>query len=102
VLASVMMSSMGTWGNGALDNDAALGFVLELEVGPASSRPQMIYERLRRVADQADYMEGPDADEALAAAVLVLVAGGGAVPEAPALRPPQRLSRRVSLHRMRG
>ena len=73
---------MGTWGKGALDNDAALDFILELEDGPADSRPQMIHERLQGVADRAGYLEGSDADEALAAALLVLVAGGGAVPEA--------------------
>ena len=73
---------MGTWGTGALDNDAALDFILELEDGPSGSRPQMLHERLRGVAERDGYLEGSDADEALAAALLVLVAGGGAVPAA--------------------
>jgi hypothetical protein len=77
-----MMCTMGTWGKGALDNDAALDFIGDLEDGPASGRVQMIHERLRGVADRVGYLEGSDADEALAAALLVLVAGGGAVPEA--------------------
>jgi Domain of unknown function (DUF4259) len=73
---------MATLGNGTLDNDAALDFILDLEESPVSGRPQMIHLRLRGVVERADYLEGSDADAALAAAVLVLAAAGGAVPEA--------------------
>ena len=67
---------MGTWGTGWFENDAAADFVGDLQDAQPSARPALIAARLQSVADQGGYIEGPDADEGLAAAALVALAGG--------------------------
>lgn len=72
---------MGTWGTGWFENDAAADFVGDVEDAEPSARPALIAARLQSVADQHGYVEGPDADEGLAAAALVALAGGAPVAE---------------------
>lgn len=69
---------MGTWGTGWFENDAAADFLGDVEDARPSARPALIAARLQSMADQRGYIEGPDADEWLAAAALVALAGGGA------------------------
>jgi hypothetical protein len=67
---------MGTWGTGWFDNDAAADFVGDVEDAKPSARPGLIAARLQAVAEQGGYIEGPEADEGLAAAALVAAASG--------------------------
>ncbi len=67
---------MGTWGTGWFENDAAADFVGEVEDARPSARPALIVGRLRSIAGQRGYIEGSDADEGLAAAALIALAGG--------------------------
>ena len=69
---------MGTWGTGWFDNDSAADFLGDLEDEAPDDRTDLLVDRLRTVADASGYLEGPEADEGLAAAALVAVAGGGA------------------------
>ena len=70
---------MGTWGTGWFENDAAADFVGDVKDARPSARPALIAARLQSVADQRGYVEGPDADEGLAAAALVALAGGAGI-----------------------
>ncbi|MFG3343133.1 DUF4259 domain-containing protein [Glycomyces sp. NPDC048151] len=62
---------MGAWGHGPFENDAALDFVGDLaDAGPGEVRAGLL-AAMRAVADSSDYLEDPETDAALAAAVLV-------------------------------
>lgn len=67
---------MGTWGTGWFENDAAADFLGDIEAVAPAGRSALLLHRLRAVADGNDDDEGPDADEALAAAALIAIAGG--------------------------
>ncbi len=60
---------MGAWGAGSFENDTALDFLLEFEASPGWS---VVSERIARVnAVGLDYLEAPEAAEAVAAAELI-------------------------------
>jgi hypothetical protein len=62
---------MGAWGYGPFENDAALDCVGDLaDAGPAVIRGGLL-AAMREVTAQEDYIENPEADAAVAAAVLV-------------------------------
>lgn len=87
---------MGTWGTGWFENDAAADFLIELEDQAPARRHTLLVNRMRAVVDAKGYLEGPEADEGLAAAALIATAGGGVdaatvapnVDLPPALQPP--------------
>lgn len=62
---------MGAWGYGPFENDAALDCVGDLaDAGPSGMRGGL-FAAMRAVTDATGYIEGPEADAAMAAAVLV-------------------------------
>jgi hypothetical protein len=62
---------MGAWGYGPFENDAALDCVGDLaDAAPGAVRGGLL-AAMREVTDSADYIENPEADAAVAAAVLV-------------------------------
>jgi hypothetical protein len=66
---------MGAWGTGIFENDTALDWVWDLE--DAEDALALIEDTLERVAgDGLDYLEAPDAEEALAAAQVVAMLQG--------------------------
>lgn len=71
---------MGAWGHGLLENDTALDLLGDVGEAAAAGRTAILEARLRAVVENQDYLDGPDVDEALVAAALVLVAAGGDVP----------------------
>ena len=67
---------MGTWGTGWFENDAAADFLWDLEAEAPPGRRALLLGRLHAVADGTGYLEGSVADEALAVAALLAIAGG--------------------------
>lgn len=66
---------MGAWGTGIFDNDTALDWAGDL--ADAEDALALIDDMLERVAgDGIDYLEAPDAEEALAAAQVVAMLQG--------------------------
>jgi hypothetical protein len=62
---------MGAWGYGPFENDAALDGLGGLaDTAPGGVRDGLL-AMMREVTATADYIEGPEADAAVAAAVLV-------------------------------
>ncbi|MEU1597885.1 DUF4259 domain-containing protein [Streptomyces sp. NPDC005708] len=72
---------MGTWDIGPFDNDTAADFADDLDDAAAAERAALIRGVLVRTVGNQDYLEGPDAEEAVAAAALVAAQcpGGEAV-----------------------
>ncbi|MBK3547219.1 DUF4259 domain-containing protein [Streptomyces sp. MBT60] len=62
---------MGTWGIGPFDNDTAADFAGDLDEAAVEEREPIIRRVLKRAADPADCLDVPDAERAVAAAVLV-------------------------------
>lgn len=69
---------MGTWGTGWFENDAAADFLIEVEDQAPGRQHALLVSRMRSAIDANRYLEGPEADEGLAAAALIATAGGGA------------------------
>ena len=65
---------MGTWGAGTLDNDTAVDWIYVL--GEVSDLSLIEGTLNRALAVGGDYLEAPDAEEALAAAEAVARMGG--------------------------
>jgi len=66
---------MGAWGSGIFDNDTALDWVGDL--AEAEDALALIDDTLERVAGNGiDYLEAPEAEEALAAAQVVAMLQG--------------------------
>lgn len=66
---------MGTWGFGPFDNDASGDFLDDLT--EAADVPTYLRAVLSRVADAPGWVDGPEGDEAAAAAALVAVRFAG-------------------------
>ncbi|MFI8484834.1 DUF4259 domain-containing protein [Streptomyces rubrogriseus] len=62
---------MGTWDIHPFDNDAAADFANDLDDADTLERVALIRMVLKRAADSKDYLEAPEAEEAVAAAALV-------------------------------
>ncbi|TCO65727.1 DUF4259 domain-containing protein [Actinocrispum wychmicini] len=62
---------MGTWDKGAFDNDDAADFSGDLDDAEPGARVRLIREALTAAADNADYLEAPEAFQAIAAAAVV-------------------------------
>jgi hypothetical protein len=62
---------MGTWDKGAFDNDAAADFSGDLDEAAPADRPRLIRAALVAAADNTDYLENPEACQAIAAAAIV-------------------------------
>jgi hypothetical protein len=73
---------MGAWGVGPFDNDDAQDFVLDLAEAPAQELGQRLADALT-LPD--DYIEAPEASTAVAAAALVAIGAGMAVPDSPSV-----------------
>lgn len=68
---------MGTWGVDVFENDAAADLLGDVDDASVGDRAGVLRERLVRVAEAVgEYLEGPDADEAFTAAVILAIAGG--------------------------
>lgn len=62
---------MGAWGYGPFENDAALDCVADLVgAGPGAVRSGLL-AAMREVTESAEYIENPESDAAVAAAVLI-------------------------------
>ncbi|MFF2406628.1 DUF4259 domain-containing protein [Streptomyces sp. NPDC058092] len=61
---------MGTWDIGPFDNDTASDFANDLDAAAVGERETLIRRVLMRTIDNQDYLEAPDAEEAVAAAAL--------------------------------
>lgn len=74
---------MGTWDIGPFDNDTAADFANDLDDAAAGEREALIRGVLMCTAGNQDYLEGPDAEEAVAAAALVAAPCPGGEPVSP-------------------
>ena len=74
---------MGTWDIGSFDNDTAADFANTLDDAAAGERDALIRAVLMRTVDNVDYLEGPEAEEAVAAAALVAAQYPGGEPVSP-------------------
>ncbi|MFJ4270424.1 DUF4259 domain-containing protein [Streptomyces coelicoflavus] len=63
--------AMGTWDIHPFDNDTAADFANDLDDADMLEREALIRRVLVRAADSKDYLEAPEAEEAVAAAALV-------------------------------
>jgi hypothetical protein len=68
---------MGTWGTGVFDNDGALDMLAEFRHARPEQREAVLREALECAAGCADYLENPEAQEAVAAAAVVAAARSG-------------------------
>ncbi len=64
---------MGAWGNRSFDNDDAADWLLDLIDG---SDLDLVRHTLSKAVDSGDYLEAPDASQAIAAAEVVAAALG--------------------------
>jgi Domain of unknown function (DUF4259) len=71
---------VGAWGTGSFENDDAADWVAELE----TITPEELTRILVRAADDPEYLEGPGASVAVAAAEVVAALGGAPAVGAPA------------------
>ncbi|MGW2551142.1 DUF4259 domain-containing protein [Streptomyces sp. NPDC001635] len=74
---------MGTWDNGPFDNDTAADFADDLDDAAVEERENLIRKVLIRTIDNQDYLEAPDAEEAVAAAALAAAQCPGGEPVGP-------------------
>ncbi|MGW2558053.1 DUF4259 domain-containing protein [Streptomyces sp. NPDC001514] len=80
-------AGMGTWGTGPFDNDAAADFAGDLDDLEPEARAGHIRAALLKVVEEPEYVEAPDADEALAAVALVAAGLPGGEPVDPVYGP---------------
>lgn len=71
---------MGTWDVHPFDNDTAADFANDLDDAPMAERESLIRRALLRAVDSQDYLEAPEAEEAVAAAALVAAQCSGGEP----------------------
>ncbi|MGW1724434.1 DUF4259 domain-containing protein [Streptomyces sp. NPDC002306] len=71
---------MGTWNIHPFDNDTAADFANDLDDAVMAEREALIRRALIRAADNQDYLEAPEAEEAVAAAALVAAQCSGSGP----------------------
>jgi hypothetical protein len=71
---------MGTWDIQPFDNDTAADFANDLDDADTPEREALIRMVLMRAADSKDYLEAPEAEEAVAAAALVAAQCSGTEP----------------------
>ena len=72
--------TLGAWGTGSFENDDAVDWVAELD----TISPEELTRILVRAADDPEYLEGPAASVAVAAAEVVAALGGSPAESAPA------------------
>ncbi|SEN54707.1 DUF4259 domain-containing protein [Actinacidiphila rubida] len=82
---------MGTWDTGPFENDAAADFANDLDDAPEHAREALVRAALTRAVLTLDYLEGPDGDEAVAAAALLAAQCPGGEPVSPAYGPDEPL-----------
>lgn len=75
---------MGAWDYGPFDNDGALDRVAELRSGGPEDMVDRLTAAMTMITDAEDYIENPEAQEAVAAAVLVAARLGAPLAEGPA------------------
>lgn len=63
---------MGAWGTGSFENDDAADWIAGLD----TITPEELMRILERAADDTEYLEGPEASVAVAAAEVVAAVGG--------------------------
>lgn len=71
---------MGAWGTGSFENDDASDWVASL----ATVTPDQLTPIFARAADDPEYLEGPEASVAVAAAEVVAALNGSPAESAPA------------------
>ncbi|MER6282315.1 DUF4259 domain-containing protein [Streptomyces sp900105245] len=74
---------MGTWDIGPFDNDTAADFANALDDAAEGERERLVRGVLMRAVDNQDYLEAPDAEEAVAAAALIAAQCPGGEPVSP-------------------
>ncbi|MFD5813707.1 DUF4259 domain-containing protein [Streptomyces sp. NPDC127038] len=74
---------MGTWDIGPFENDTAADFANDLDDAAEGAREALIRKVLMCAADNRDYLEVPDAEEAVAAAALIAARCPGGEPVGP-------------------
>jgi hypothetical protein len=62
---------MGTWDVGPFDNDEAADFAHTLDETAPDKREELVRATLNRAVQTPDYLEGPQAQEAVGAAALI-------------------------------
>lgn len=70
---------MGAWGNGSFENDDAADWLAHL----ATVTPADLTKVLAQAADHPEYLEGPEASVAVAAAEVVAAVSGSPAPAGP-------------------
>ncbi|MGX1222792.1 DUF4259 domain-containing protein [Streptomyces ambofaciens] len=78
---------MGTWDTHPFDNDTAADFANDLDDADMLERETLIRRALMRAADSKDYLEAPEAEEAVAAAALVAAQCSGIELASPSYGP---------------
>ncbi|MEU4718998.1 DUF4259 domain-containing protein [Nonomuraea dietziae] len=68
---------MGTWDVGPFDNDSAADWCGALNDASADRRVELIRQALATAAGSDDYLDGDDANSAIAAAAIVAAQRGG-------------------------
>ncbi|ORT56606.1 DUF4259 domain-containing protein [Streptomyces sp. CB03238] len=71
---------MGTWDIGPFDNDTAADFAHTLDETAEDEREGLVRATLTRAVRSQDHLEGPEGDEAVAAAALVAAQCPGGEP----------------------
>lgn len=74
---------MGTWGTEPFGGDAAADFAAELDAMAEDRRLAALRVVLTVAAEEADYLEAPEAEVAVAAAALLAAGRPGGVPVDP-------------------
>ncbi|GAA3540089.1 DUF4259 domain-containing protein [Streptomyces osmaniensis] len=74
---------MGTWDIGPFENDTAADFANDLDDAAEGERGTLIRRVLMHTAGNRDYLEAPDAEEAVAAAALIAAQCPGGEPVSP-------------------
>ncbi|MEU7568555.1 DUF4259 domain-containing protein [Streptomyces fradiae] len=82
---------MGTWDVGPFDNDTAADFCGALDEAAEGEREGVVRDALLCVIRTADYLEAPEAEEAVAAAALVAAQCPGGDPADSAYGPEEPL-----------
>lgn len=82
---------MGTWDTGPFENDAAADFANDLDDAQEDAREELVRAALTRAVLTRDYLEGPDGDEAFAAAALVASQCPGGEPVSASYGPDEPL-----------
>lgn len=72
--------SVGTWDVHPFDNDTAADFANDLDDAVVAERETLVRRVLIRAVDNQDYLEAPEAEEAVAAAALVAAQCSGSAP----------------------